>query len=288
MRDYIIFADSACDISCDLLNEWGVKYCSLSLVFSGDTKEYSDHEIPAHEFYDRMRNGALPKTSAANMGKFYDAFEAIVKEGYDILYLGFSSGLSATCNFAREAAEEIMSEYEGSKVVVVDSLCASAGYGLLLKLLVDKKAAGATIDEVATFAENTKMNVMHWFTVDDLKYLKAGGRISATTALLGGMLNIKPVMKVDENGKLVSVSKARGRKAALKAIADMFEQTAIDKKDGLIYISHGDCIDDANLLADMLKENSGATVNLITNVGPVIGSHSGPGTLALFFLVNER
>lgn len=288
MRDYIIFADSACDISCDLLNEWGVKYCSLSLVFSGDTKEYSDHEIPAHEFYDRMRNGALPKTSAANMGKFYDAFEAIVKEGYDILYLGFSSGLSATCNFAREAAEEIMSEYEGSKVVVVDSLCASAGYGLLLKLLVEKKAVGATIDEVATFAENTKMNVMHWFTVDDLKYLKAGGRISATTALLGGMLNIKPVMKVDENGKLVSVSKARGRKAALKAIADMFEQTAIDKKDGLIYISHGDCIDDANLLADMLKENSGATVNLITNVGPVIGSHSGPGTLALFFLVNER
>ena len=288
MRDYIIFVDSACDISCDLLNDWGVRYCSLSLVFSGDTKEYSDYEIPAHEFYDKMRNGALPKTSAANMGKFYDAFEAIVKDGYDVLYLGFSSGLSATVNFAREAAEEIMSEYEGSNVVVVDSLCASAGYGLLLKLLVDKKAVGATIDEVATFAENTKMNVMHWFTVDDLKYLKAGGRISATTALLGGMLNIKPVMKVDENGKLVSVSKARGRKAALKAMTDMFEQTAIDKKDGLIYISHGDCIDDANLLADMLKENSGATVNLITNVGPVIGSHSGPGTLALFFLVNER
>lgn len=288
MHDYVIFVDSACDISCDLLNEWGVKYCSLSLVFNDDPKEYSDHEIPASEFYNKMRNGAQPKTSAANMGKFFDAFESIVSDEKDILYLGFSSGLSATCNFAREAAEEIMAQYEGSKIVVVDSLCASAGYGLLLKLLVDKKAAGATIDEVATFAENTKMNVMHWFTVDDLKYLKAGGRISATTALLGGMLNIKPVMKVDENGKLVSVSKARGRKAALKAIADMFEQTAIDKKDGLIYISHGDCIDDANLLADMLKENSGATVNLITNVGPVIGSHSGPGTLALFFLVNER
>ena len=288
MRDYIIFVDSACDISCDLLNDWGVRYCSLSLVFSGDTKEYSDHEIPAHEFYDKMRNGALPKTSAANMGKFCDAFEGIVKDGYDILYLGFSSGLSATCNFAREAAEEIMSQYEGSKIVVVDSLCASAGYGLLVKLLVNKKNEGFDIDDLASFAENTKMNIMHWFTVDDLKYLKAGGRISATTALLGGMLNLKPVMKVDENGKLVSVSKARGRKAALKAMVDMFEQTAIDKKDGLIYISHGDCIDDANLLADMLKENSGATVDLITNVGPVIGSHSGPGTLALFFLVNER
>lgn len=288
MRDYVIFVDSACDISCDLLNEWGVKYCELSLVFGDDPKEYSDHEIPASEFYNRMRNGAQPKTSAANMGKFCDAFESIVKCGYDILYLGFTSGLSATCNFAREAAEEVMSQYEGSKIAVVDSLCASAGYGLLVKLLVDKKNEGTSIEDLIEFAENTKMHVTHWFTVDDLKYLKAGGRISATTALVGGMLNIKPVMKVDENGKLVSISKVRGRKAALKAIADIYAETAIDKKDGIVYISHGDCINDANALADMIKENSGATVQLITNVGPVIGSHSGPGTLALFFLVNER
>lgn len=288
MRDYVIFVDSACDISRDLLNEWGAHFCSLSLAFSDDPNEYQDYDILASEFYSKMRNGALPKTSAANMGKFYDAFEGIVKEEKDILYLGFSSGLSATVNFAREAAEEIMQEYEGSKIVVVDSLCASAGYGLLVKLLVDKKAEGASIDQLAEFAENTKWNIMHWFTVDDLRYLKAGGRISATTALVGGMLNIKPVMKVDENGKLVSVSKVRGRKAALKAMADMYEQTAIDKKDGIVFISHGDCIDDANALAQMLKETSGATVQLITNVGPVIGSHSGPGTLALFFLVNER
>ena len=288
MKDYVIFVDSACDISRDLLNEWGVKYCSLSLAFSDDPNEYQDYDIPAPEFYNKMRNGALPKTSAANMGKFCDSFESIVKEGYDVLYLGFSSGLSATVSFAREAAEEIMAQYEGSKILVVDSLCASAGYGLLVKLLVDKKADGATIDELYKYSENTKMNIMHWFTVDDLKYLKAGGRISATTALVGGMLNIKPVMKVDENGKLVSVSKVRGRKAALKAMADLFDQTVVDKKDGLVYISHGDCIDDANLLAQMLNENSGATVSLITNVGPVIGSHSGPGTLALFFLVNER
>ena len=181
-----------------------------------------------------------------------------------------------------------MLQYEGSKIVVVDSLCASAGYGLLVKLLVDKKASGASIDEVADFAENTKLKVCHWFTVDDLKYLKAGGRISATTALLGGMLNIKPVMKMDNNGKLISVSKVRGRKAALKAIADLYAETALDKKDGVVFISHGDCIDDANQLADMLKENSGATVQVTTYVGPVIGSHSGPGTLALFFLANER
>ncbi len=288
MRDYIIFVDSACDISCDILNDWGVKYCTLSLAFSDDPNEYQDHEIPKSEFYNKMRAGAIPKTSAANMGKFCDAFEAIVNEGKDILYLGFSSGLSATVNFAREAAEEIMAQYDGSKIVVVDSLCASAGYGLLVKLLVDKKNQGADIDELADYAENTKMNIMHWFTVDDLKYLKAGGRISATTALVGGMLNIKPVMKVDENGKLVSVSKVRGRKAALKAIADMYAETALDKKDGVVFISHGDCIDDANALADMLKENCGAQVQLTTYVGPVIGSHSGPGTLALFFLVDKR
>lgn len=288
MRDYVIFVDSACDISCDLLNEWGVRYCSLSLAFSDDPNEYQDHEIPASEFYNKMRNGALPKTSAANMGKFCDAFESIVNEGKDILYLGFSSGLSATCNFAREAAEEIMSQYNESKIVIVDSLCASAGYGLLVKLLVDKKNDGADIDELSNYAENTKMNVMHWFTVDDLKYLKAGGRISATTALLGGMLNIKPVMKVDENGKLVSVSKVRGRRAALKEIANRYSETALDKQNGIIFISHGDCIEDANLLADMLSENCGAKVQLITNVGPVIGSHSGPGTLALFFLANQR
>ena len=288
MRDYVIFVDSACDIACDLLNEWSVKFCSLSLAFSDDPNEYQDHEISKSEFYNKMRAGAIPKTSAANMGKFYDAFESIVKDEKDILYLGFSSGLSATVNFAREAAEEIMDQYNDSKIVVVDSLCASAGYGLLLKLLVDKKNEGYDIDTLSEYAENTKMNIMHWFTVDDLKYLKAGGRISATTALVGGMLNIKPVMKVDENGKLVSVSKARGRKAALKAMADMYEQTAIDKKDGLVYISHGDCIDDANMLADMLNESCGAKVEITTYVGPVIGSHSGPGTLALFFLVNER
>lgn len=288
MRDYVIFSDSACDISLDLLNEWGVKYCSLSLVFNDDPKEYLDHEIPSKDFYNRMRNGALPKTSAANMGKFVAAFEEIVKDGKDILYIAFSSGLSSTCNFAHEAAKEIMNQYEGSKITVVDSLCASAGYGLLLYLAVEKKNTGMSMDDIAEFVENKKLNVAHWFTVDDLKYLKAGGRISATTALLGGMLNIKPVMKVDDNGKLISVSKVRGRKAALKAIADEYAKTAIDKKNGVVFISHGDCIDDANELAGMVKENSGATVKLIANIGPVIGSHSGPGTLALFFLVEKR
>ena len=286
--NFRIFTDTGCDIPADLLQQWNMTCVNLTFHDEKAGKTYVTEDISIHDFYQQMRDGTVFKTAAANVEDFRMAFESALADGQDILYLGFSSGLSATCNFAREAAEEIMSEYEGSKVVVVDTLCASAGYGLLLKLSVDKKAAGATIDEVASFAEDTKLKVCHWFTVDDLKYLKAGGRISATTALVGGMLNIKPVMKMDNNGKLISVSKVRGRKAALKAIADLYAETALDKKDGVVFISHGDCIDDANQLADMLKENSGATVQVTTYVGPVIGSHSGPGTLALFFLANER
>ena len=285
MKDYIIFVDSACDISCDLLNKWGVKYCSLSLAFSGNTKEYSDHEIPAHEFYEKMRNGALPKTSAANMGKFYDAFEAIVKDGYDIMYLGFSSGLSATVNFAREAAEEIMSQYEGSKIVVVDSLCASAGYGLLVKLLVDKKASGASIDEVADFAENTKLKVCHWFTVDDLKYLKAGGRISATTALLGGMLNIKPVISV-EDGEIAVLGKARGSKMGNNLLVQEIEKSGgvdFEKPVMLGYSGLSDAlllkyIEDSKYLWE-----KGLKDIRYTAIGSVIGTHAGPGAIAAAF-----
>ncbi len=288
MNDYIIFTDSACDIAPNTLKEWGVEFCSLSLVFAGSDKEYSDHELESKVFYDRMRNGEQPKTSAANMGKFMTYFEEFAKQGKDVLYLAFSSGLSATCNFAREAANEVMSEYPNVKITVVDSLCASAGYGLLLYMICQNKLAGMSMDDNAAFAENNKYKVNHWFTVDDLKYLKAGGRISATTALVGSMLNIKPVLNMNNEGKLVSVSKVRGRKAAIKALADEFGKAAIDKKDGTIFISHGDCIDDANLLADMINGDYGANVDIITNIGPVIGSHSGPGTLALFFLANER
>ncbi|MDO4607684.1 MAG: DegV family protein [Clostridia bacterium] len=287
MNDYVIFTDSACDITLDTLKEWNVEFCSLSLVFAGSDKEYFDHELESKVFYDRMRNGEQPKTSAANMGKFMTYFEEFAKQGKDVLYLAFSSGLSATCNFAREAANEVMGEYPNIKITVVDSLCASAGYGLLLYLICQNKLNGMSLEENAAFAENTKLNVNHWFTVDDLKYLKAGGRISATTALVGSMLNIKPVLNMNNDGKLVSVSKVRGRKAAIQALADEFGKNATDKN-GTIFISHGDCIDDATLLANILKDTYNAEVDIITNIGPVIGSHSGPGTLALFFLANER
>lgn len=288
MNDYVIFADSACDISPEALKEWNVDCCSLSLVFSGSDKEYYDHDIESKVFYDRMRNGEMPKTSAINMGRFLTYFENYAKQGKNVMYLAFSSGLSGTCSFAREAADEIMNEYPNVEITVVDSLCASAGYGLLLYLVCQNKLNGMSMQDNVAFAENKRFNVNHWFTVDDLKYLKAGGRISATTALVGSMLNIKPVLNMNNEGKLISVSKVRGRKAAIKALADEYTKSATNKKDGTIFISHGDCIEDANLLAEYIKEENGADTDIITNVGPVIGSHSGPGTLALFFLANER
>lgn len=288
MKNYVIYVDSACDIARDLLGEWGVKSCGLSLMFSDDVKEYSDYEIPSQEFYNKMREGALPKTSAANMAKFREAFEAQLKEGKDVLYLGFTSGLSATYNFAREAAAELMDEYPDSKILTVDTLCASAGYGLLVYLAVQQKNNGASMQEVYDFAENIKLKITHWFTVEDLKYLKAGGRISPTTALVGSVLGIKPIMKVDNEGRLISVSKVRGRRASLETIAEKYGEYAETVGSGTIFISHGDCIDDANYLADTLKTKYGVKVDLITNIGPVIGSHSGPGTMALFFVAKER
>lgn len=288
MKNYVIYVDSACDITPDILNEWGVKTCSLSLMFSGSDKEYSDYEIPANEFYNRMREGAIPKTSAANMGKFKEAFEAELKAGNNIFYLGFTSGLSATYTFACQAAEELMQEYPDSKIMTVDSLCASAGYGLLLYFMVELKAGGASMEELYAFAEDKKLKITHWFTVEDLKYLKAGGRISPTTALVGTVLGIKPIMKVDDEGRLISVTKVRGRKASLEALAERYGEYAVTPNEGTVFISHGDCLDDANYLAKLIKDGYGVDVKIITNVGPVIGSHSGPGTMALFFVAKQR
>lgn len=288
MNNYVILTDSGGDIRPELLKEWGVGLSSLTFKFDNDDKEYSNFDLPSKEFYNRMRNGESAKTSAINVAAFKDFFEPILKEGHDIFYIGFSGGLSTTCNSGRIAADELMEEYPERKIVVVDSLCASAGQGMLVKLAVDKKNEGASLEDVAAFAKEMLPRMAHWFTVDDLVYLKRGGRVSAATALLGGMLNIKPVLHVDNEGHLISMSKVRGRKASIKALADKFTETAVDNTKGPVYISHGDCIEDAQSLADIIKTNHGVDTEIITDVGPVIGSHSGPGTLALFFLAKER
>ena len=287
MNDYIIFTDSACDLPDAMLTELGVKYRSLTFAFEGED-EHGDRDMPAEDFYAKMRSGSIAKTSAINTEGFREAFEDDIAAGNDILYIAFSSGLSTTYNSGRFALENLKDKYPDRKLIAVDSLCASAGFGLLVYLAAKKKQEGATIEEVEKFVLDTRLHLCHWFTVDDLVYLKRGGRISPAATLIGTMLGIKPVLHVDNEGHLIPVSKVRGRQASIRAMADKFGELALDKTGGTVFISHGDCIDDAETLKSILAEEYGATVELITSVGPVIGAHSGPGTLALFFVGKER
>ncbi len=287
MTDYIIYTDSACDIDVPSLKEWEVKHISLSLTFEDEGKVLLNDEVEPVAFYNRMREGAVAKTAAVNTESFKRAFEEDLKAGKDILYIGFSTGLSTTCNSAAIAAKQLAEVYPNNRVVCVDTLAASAGQGMLVYLAVQKRNEGMSLDEVAQYLEDNKLNLCHWFTVDDLVYLKRGGRVSAAAAFVGGVLGIKPVMHVDNDGHLVPVFKARGRKASLKGLVDKFGETVIDKN-GPIFICHGDCDADVETLKEMLKEQHGAEVDKVVYTGPVIGAHSGPGTIALFFLGTNR
>ncbi len=288
MSNYVIFTDSACDIKPELLNKWGVPFISLTFRFEGDENEYSNNDMTADDFYAKMREGGIAKTSAINPEAFAKAFEEILKQGSDILYLGFSSGLSTTYNSGRIAADELAEKYPERKIICVDTLAASAGQGMLVYLAAEKKNSGADIEETAQYIEDIKLKLCHWFTVDDLVYLKRGGRISPTVAFVGNLLGIKPVLHVDNDGHLINMFKVRGRKASIAALADKLGELALDKKDGTVFISHGDCLSDVKILEETLKKSYGAKVNVIADVGPVIGAHSGPGTIALFFVGKER
>lgn len=285
MSEFAILTDSACDITPSLLSEWGVGVMNLSFAFeNGET----DENMTITEFYNRMRAGQVAKTSAINPDAFTKAFEDVLKTGSDVLYLAFSSGLSTTCNSARIAAEELAADYPDRKIAVVDSLCASAGQGLFVYLVSHKREDCPSLEELAEYAENLKLKICHWFTVDDLVYLKRGGRVSPAVAFVGSVLGIKPVMHVDNDGHLVGVSKARGRRAAIAALANKYEELAENPSGGEVFICHGDCLADANTLAEMLREKWNITVRVIADIGPVIGAHSGPGTLAVFFVGKER
>ena len=286
MNEFVIITDSSSDLPSSVAEAMGVQVIPLEVNMEGDIK--LNDEIDIKEFYNYLRDKHGAKTSAVNMERFCEIFEPIVASGRDILYIGFSSGLSATYMAGKNACEELSEKYEGRKLIALDSLCASLGQGLLVKLAVDKKNTGATIDEVAAYIEEEKWHLAHWFTVEDLFFLKRGGRVSAATAVMGTVLQIKPVMHVDNAGKLINVEKARGRQASMKALFDKMKASAIKPATQTVYISHGDCYDDAKKLADMVTAEWGITDILISEVGPVIGAHSGPGTLALFFLATER
>ena len=286
MNGYVIYTDSSADLSRATAEAWGVKYSSLTFRFDGG-EEYSNDDMPIGDFYGKMRDGAVAKTAAVNTEKFYEAFENILKEGKDLIYVGFSSGLSSTYSAGMLAAKDLAGKYPERKIYTVDTLAASAGIALLISYMLDMKANGKAIEEVRDFAEKYKLNVCHWFTVDDLVYLKRGGRVSPTVAFVGNLLGIKPVLHVDNEGHLTNVTKARGRRASLMALADKLGETMLEGHDK-VFISHSDCLEDAKLLASIIKMKYQKDVSLITDVGPVIGAHSGPGTMALFFMGRER
>ena len=290
MSDYIIMTDSSCDLPAGLADE--MELTVLPLYVDVDGQKYvnylDEREISFSEIYAKLRTKCPAKTSAVNVNDFIEPMESLLSAGKDILYIGFSSGLSSTYDAGAMAAKELAERYPERKIYTVDSLCASMGQGLLVYLAWQEKQKGRSIEEVRDYAEDNKLRLCHWFTIDDLMFLKRGGRVSGATAIVGSMLSIKPIMHVDNEGHLIKVSTARGRKASIKALADEAGKRGIDLANQTIFISHGDCLEEANFLADIMRSRFNVKKVVISYVGPVIGAHSGPGTIALFFLGTER
>lgn len=289
MNNYVITTDNNADLPEEFYKEHqiGCTYFSYTL----DGKEYTkENFLPVEEFYSKMRAGSMPTTSQVNPERVRALFEPYLKEGKDILHIAFSSGLSGTFNSCRIAAQELMEEYPERKIRVVDSLAASLGQGLLVYLAQRRREEGADFDSVAQWTEEHKKNIVHLFTVDDLNHLYRGGRVSRTTAILGGMLNIKPILHVDDEGKLIPIGKVRGRKKSLLELVTLMDSKigSYAKSCDTIFISHGDCREEAEFLAAKIKEKYQITTELINDVGAVIGAHSGPGTMALFFVGDVR
>ena len=283
---YILLTDSACDILPETLKEWDVEMVPLAFLFTDTGKEQKDHEEPIADFYKAMRDGRIAKTSCVNEDVFEEVFEKFLSAGQDLIYLAFSSGLSATCENGKKVAKRLQAKYPERRIRVVDSLCASAGEGLFVYLATQNRDQGMSLDENADALEEDKFHLCHWFTVEDLKYLKRGGRVSATTALLGTALNVKPVLHVDNEGHLIKMSQVHGRKKSIRRMAEKLHDTILP--DSPVFISNGDCPEDARLLAEILKTEYQVETTLITSIGAVIGAHSGPGTLALFFRGEHR
>ena len=290
MSDFVILTDSSADLTAELAAQLQVAVLPLSFTLRNQIYyNYPDNrEMDPKAFYDLLRQGETATTSAINVSQYTDVLEPLLQAGKDVLILAFSSGLSTTYNSGVIAADDLRERYPERKVYVVDTLCASLGQGLLVWLAARERSRGRTIEEVRDWAELNKLNLCHQFTVDDLHFLKRGGRISATTAVVGSMLQIKPVLHVDNEGHLVNIAKARGRNAALKALVDRMEQTAVAPREQTVFISHGDCLEDAQQVARMIRERMGTQDFVFNYVGPVIGAHAGPGTVALFYLGTER
>ena len=290
MSDFVILTDSSADLSQELVQRLEVQVLPLTVTIGGkEYRDWPDHrELDPHQFYDRLRGGELATTSAVNVDSYIQALEPLLQAGRDVLILAFSSGLSATYSSSVIAVRELSERYPGRALYTVDTLCASLGQGLLVWYAAQQRDLGLSIEEVRDWVEEHKLNLCHQFTVDDLHFLKRGGRISAAAAVVGSMLHIKPVLHVNADGRLINIGRARGRQASLKALVDRMEETAIDSGSLTVFISHGDCLEDAQEVAKLVKKRFGVQEIYINYVGPVIGAHSGPGTVALFYMGTAR
>ncbi len=291
MNEYVIVTDSCCDLTQKMADELGVQVLPLGILIDGKMhRNYLDgREISFKDFFRIARSGeAKFSTCALNESEFTEVFEPALAGGKDVLCIAFSSGLSATANAAHMAAATLSERYPQRKIYVVDTLAASMGEGLLVYHAVMRQRAGESIDQVRDWLEGNKLKLCHWFTVNDLHFLKRGGRVSSATAILGSMLQIKPVLHVDNDGHLINMAKARGRNASIRALAERMKATVTDPAGQVVFISHGDCAQEAEQLAEIIKKEIGVKEIHINFVGPVIGAHAGPGTIALFFLGTER
>ncbi len=290
MTDFLIMTDSCSDLPAGLAKELGIEVMPMSVTLDG--KEYrhylDEREITLKDFYDAIRKGSQATTSAINTDTFCNYMEAALIKGMDVLNIAFSSALSSTYSASTLAVSELEDKYPERKIYTVDSLCASMGQGLLVYLAACQKRLGKTIDEVREYVEKEKHNLCHWFTVDDLNHLYRGGRVSKASAVLGSMLNIKPVLHCDAEGKLVNVSKARGRRKSLEELVDRMQQTAFEPAGQTVFISHSDSPEDAELTAEMVRTRMGVKDIVISSIGPIVGAHTGTGTVALFFLGSPR
>jgi len=284
---YRIITDTCCDFPQQMYKELNIIAVPLCVRFR-DAEHTQYTEAWLKDMYDGLRRGESASTAAANPQDWTSVIAPVLEQGEDVLVLAFSSGLSTTYQSAVIAATELSEKYPERKIQVVDTLCASMGQGLLVWYACQKRDSGLSLEELTQWCEENKKHLCHWFTVDDLMYLKRGGRVSAATAVIGTMLQIKPILHVDDGGHLIRVSKTRGRKASIQALAAKVGELGSDWKNETFFISHGDCIEDAEYLAGILKEQYGAKQVIISYVGGVIGSHSGPETLALFFLGDHR
>ena len=286
---YRIMTESTSDLPQEFCKAHNITVIGMEFVIGGHSyKERSDNDLTPKEFYDGLRQGKQSSTVQVTSFVFQEFVEPFVAAGEDVLHVCFSSGLSGTYASCRQGAEELMEKYPGRKVLVVDSLAASLGEGLLTYYAVMNRDKGMSIEDNARWLEENRLHLCHWFTVDDLMHLHRGGRVSKASAVFGSMLSIKPVLHVDDTGHLVPVSKTRGRKASLLALVDRMAESAVDPAGQTIFISHGDCEADAEFVADEVRRRFGVQDIYINYVGPVIGNHSGPGTLALFFLGSRR